>query len=260
MLKGRNAVITGSTSGIGLAIARALAKEGTNVLLNGFGDAGEIERIRAGIASTYGVKALYSAADMTRPAEIRAMMQLAAQELGGVDVLVNNAGIQFVSPVAEFPEDKWDQIIAINMSSAFHTSKAAIPMMKARGWGRIINISSAHGLVASPFKSAYVTAKHGVNGMTKTIALEVARDNITCNAICPGYVRTPLVDKQVDDQARVHGIPRERVITEVILKPQPTQRFVEVEEVAGMVVFLCSPSGMSINGAALSMDGGWTAT
>jgi 3-hydroxybutyrate dehydrogenase len=260
MLKGRNAVITGSTSGIGLAIARALAKEGTNVLLNGFGDAGEIERIRAGIAATYGVKALYSAADMTRPAEIRAMMQLAAQELGGVDVLVNNAGIQFVSPVAEFPEDKWDQIIAINMSSAFHTSKAAIPMMKARGWGRIINISSAHGLVASPFKSAYVTAKHGVNGMTKTIALEVARDNITCNAICPGYVRTPLVDKQVDDQARVHGIPRERVITEVILKPQPTQRFVEVEEVAGMVVFLCSPSGMSINGAALSMDGGWTAT
>jgi len=260
MLKGRNAVITGSTSGIGLAIARALAKEGTNVLLNGFGDAGEIERIRAGVAATYGVKALYSAADMTRPAEIRAMMQLAAQELGGVDVLVNNAGIQFVSPVAEFPEDKWDQIIAINMSSAFHTSKAAIPMMKARGWGRIINISSAHGLVASPFKSAYVTAKHGVNGMTKTIALEVARDNITCNAICPGYVRTPLVDKQVDDQARVHGIPRERVITEVILKPQPTQRFVEVEEVAGMVVFLCSPSGMSINGAALSMDGGWTAT
>ncbi len=260
MLKRRTAVITGSTSGIGLAIAQALAGEGANVLLNGFGDAGEIERIRSTIASTFGVQALYSHADMSKPADIRAMMQLAAEKLGGVDILVNNAGIQFVSPVAEFPEDKWDQIIAINMSSAFHTAKAAIPQMKSKGWGRIVNISSAHGLVASPFKSAYVTAKHGINGLTKTIALEVARDSITCNAICPGYVRTPLVDKQVDDQARVHGIPRERVVKEVILKPQPTQRFVEVEEVAGMVVFLCSPAGISINGAALSMDGGWTAT
>jgi 3-hydroxybutyrate dehydrogenase len=260
MLKGRTAVITGSTSGIGLGIARALAKEGANVLLNGFGDAGEIEKIRAGIAAEFGVKAAYSPADMTKPAEIRAMIQQAAKELGSADILVNNAGIQFVSPITEFPEEKWDQIIAINMTSAFHTSKAAIPLMRAKGWGRIINISSAHGLVASPFKSAYVTAKHGVNGMTKTIALEVAKENITCNAICPGYVRTPLVDKQVDDQARAHGIPRERVITEVILKPQPTQRFVEVEEVAGMVVFLCSPSGVSVNGAMLSMDGGWTST
>lgn len=260
MLKGRTAVITGSTSGIGLAIAQALAGQSANVLLNGLGDAGEIEKIRATMAKTFGVQVLYSPADMTKPAEIRDMMQLAEQKLGAVDILVNNAGIQFVSPVAEFPEDKWDQIIAINMSSAFHTSKAAIPMMKGKGWGRIVNISSAHGLVASPFKAAYVTAKHGINGLTKTIALEVAKDNITCNAICPGYVRTPLVDKQVDDQARVHGIPRERVIKEVILKPQPTQRFVEVDEVAGMVVFLCSPSGISINGAALSMDGGWTAT
>jgi 3-hydroxybutyrate dehydrogenase len=259
MLQGRNAVVTGSTSGIGLGVAKALAAQGCNVLLNGFGDAAEIEKLRAGLAAEFGIKAIYSAADMSKPADIRTMIALADKELGGVDVLVNNAGIQHVAPVPEFPEDKWDQIIAINMSSAFHASKAAVPLMRAKGWGRVINIASAHGLVASPFKSAYVTAKHGVLGFTKVLALETAKENITCNAICPGYVRTPLVDKQVDDQAKVHGIPRERVISDVILAPQPSGRFVEVEEVAGMVVFLCSEAAKSITGSSMSMDGGWTA-
>ncbi len=258
----RVAVITGSTSGIGLGIAQALAREGCNILLNGFGDGAEIGRIRSGLASEFGVEVLYSAADMTRPAEIRDMMAMAATEWGGLDILVNNAGIQHVSPVHEFPEEQWDRIIAINLSSVFHCSKAALPLMRARadkGGGRIVNIASAHGLVASPFKSAYVAAKHGVLGFTKSLALETAKEGITCNAICPGYVLTPLVDKQVDDQARVHGIPRERVISEVILKPQPTGRFVEIGEVAAMVVHLCSDAGRSITGAALSMDGGWTA-
>jgi 3-hydroxybutyrate dehydrogenase len=259
MLKGRSAVITGSTSGIGLGIARALAKEGCNVLLNGFGDAAEIEKIRSGMADEFKVKCIYSGADMSKPADIRAMIALAAKELGSVDILVNNAGIQHVAPVPEFPDDKWDQIIAINLSSVFHACKAAIPLMRAKGWGRVINIASAHGLVASPFKSAYVSAKHGVLGFTKSLALETARENITCNSICPGYVRTPLVDKQVDDQARVHGIPRDRVITEVILKPQPSGRFVEVEELGALTVFLCSEAGKSMTGTSLSVDGGWTA-
>jgi len=259
MLKGRSAVITGSTSGIGLGIARALAKEGCNVLLNGFGDAAEIEKIRAGLAAEFKVKCVYSGADMSKPADIRAMIALAAKELGSVDILVNNAGIQHVAPVPEFPEEKWDQIIAINLSSVFHASKAAIPLMRAKGWGRVINIASAHGLVASPFKSAYVSAKHGVLGFTKSLALETAKENITCNSICPGYVRTPLVDKQVDDQAKVHGIPRDRVIAEVILKPQPSGRFVEVEELGALTVFLCSDAGKSITGTSLSVDGGWTA-
>ena len=259
MLQGRNAVVTGSTSGIGLGIARALAAQGCNVMLNGFGDVKEIEKLRAALAAEYKVKAAYSAADMTKPADIRGMVVSAARELGGVDILVNNAGIQHVAPIPEFPEDKWDQIIAINLSSAFHASKAAVPLMRAAGWGRVVNIASAHGLVASAFKSAYVTAKHGLLGFTKVLALETARENITCNAICPGYVRTPLVDKQVDDQARAHGIPRERVISDVILKPQPSGRFVEVEEVGALAVFLCSEAGKSVTGAALSMDGGWTA-
>ncbi len=259
MLQGRNAVVTGSTSGIGLGVARALAAQGCNVLLNGFGDAAEIEKIRAGLAAESKVKVVYSPADMSKPADIRAMIALAAKELGGVNILVNNAGIQHVAPVPEFPDEKWDQIIAINMSSAFHTAKAAVPLMRAAGWGRVINIASAHGLVGSPFKSAYVTAKHGIIGFTKVLALETAKENITCNAICPGYVRTPLVDKQVDDQARAHGIPRERVISDVILAPQPSGRFVEVDEVAAMAVFLCSDAGKSVTGASMVMDGGWTA-
>lgn len=259
MLKGRSAVVTGSTSGIGLGVATALAREGCNVMLNGFGDAAAIEALRNRLAADHGVKVAYSGADMSKPAEIRAMIAHAARDLGGVDILVNNAGIQHVAPITDFPDDKWDQIIAINMSSVFHACKAAVPMMRAKGWGRVVNIASAHGLVASPFKSAYVTAKHGVVGFTKVLGLETAKEGITCNAICPGYVRTPLVEKQVDDQAKVHGIPRERVIAEVILKPQPTGRFVEIDEVAAMAVFLCSEAGKSITGTALSMDGGWTA-
>jgi 3-hydroxybutyrate dehydrogenase len=259
MLRGRSAIVTGSTSGIGLGIAQALAREGCDLLLNGFGDTVAIETLRAGLAREYGVKVVYSGADMSKPADIRAMVAQAATDLGGVDILVNNAGIQHVAPVTEFPEDKWDQIIAINMSSAFHACKAAVPYMRKKGWGRVVNIASAHGLAASPFKSAYVTAKHGIVGFTKTLGLETAKENITCNAICPGYVRTPLVEKQVEDQAKVHGIPRERVITDVILKPQPTGRFVEIEEVAAMAVYLCSDAAKSITGTALSMDGGWTA-
>lgn len=259
MLQGRVAVVTGSTSGIGLGIARALAKEGSHILLNGFGDTAEIGKLRRAMAEEFGVQVLYSPADMSKPAEIGPMIQLAAKEWGSVDILVNNAGIQHVAPVPEFPDDKWDQIIAINLSSVFHASKAAIPLMRAKGWGRVVNIASAHGLVASPFKSAYVTAKHGVLGFTKVLALETARENITCNAICPGYVLTPLVDKQVNDQARVHGIPRERVISEVILKAQPSGRFVEVDELGALTVFLCSEAGKSITGASLSVDGGWTA-
>jgi len=201
----------------------------------------------------------HSPADMTRPDQIAAMIAEAESAFGSVDILVNNAGVQFVSPVEDFPIDKWDQIIAINMTSVFHACKAAVPHMRKKGWGRVVNIASAHGLAASPFKSAYVTAKHGVVGFTKVLGLETAKENITCNAICPGYVRTPLVEKQVDDQAKVHGIPRERVITDVILAPQPTGRFVEIDEVAGMAVFLCSDAAKSITGTTLSMDGGWTA-
>ena len=259
MLKNRSAIVTGSTSGIGLGVATALAKEGCNLLLNGFGEPAAIEAIRSKLASEFGVKVIHSAADMSKPAEIRDMVAMAARELGGVEILINNAGIQHVAAVADFPEDMWERIIAINMSSAFHASKAVIPLMRAKGWGRVINIASAHGLVASPFKSAYVTAKHGVVGFTKVLGLELAKEGITCNAICPGYVRTPLVEKQVDDQAKVHGIPRERVISEVILKPQPTGRFVEIDEVAAMAVFLCTEAGKSITGTTLSIDGGWTA-
>ena len=259
MLKGKTALVTGSTSGIGLGIAQRLAAEGASIVLNGFGEAADIEKLRRQIASQYGVKVAYDGADMTRPDSIAAMMQKAIAEFGAVDVLVNNAGIQHVAPVDEFPLDKWDAIIAINLSSAFHTTRAALPAMKKRRWGRIINIASAHALVASPFKSAYVAAKHGIAGLTKTVALEVAEQGITANAICPGYVRTPLVEKQIPDQAKARGITEEQVVREVILAAQPSKQFVKVEEVAALTAFLCSAGADSITGAMLSIDGGWSA-
>jgi 3-hydroxybutyrate dehydrogenase len=259
VLKGKTALVTGSTSGIGLGVAEGFAKEGVNLILNGFGNAAEIEKIRAGLASKYGVKVLYDAADMSKPDQIEAMMKKAASDLGGVDILVNNAGIQHVCPVEEFPVDRWDAIIAINLTSAFHTTRLAVPGMKAKGWGRIINVASAHALVASPFKSAYVASKHGIMGFTKTIALEVAEFGITCNAICPGYVLTPLVEAQIPDTAKARGITEEQVKRDVLLAAQPTKQFVTVEQVAGTSVFLCSDSAASITGTNISVEGGWTA-
>ena len=259
MLKGQTAIVTGSTSGIGLGIATSLARAGANVVLNGFGEASEIEQLRATLEAETGVRVSYSGADMTQAKQIRQMVIDTEEQLGSVDVLVNNAGIQFVAPVDEFPDDKWSQILAINLISNFHTIKAALPGMKRRNRGRIINIASAHGLVASPFKSAYVAAKHGVLGLTKTVALEVAEAGITCNAICPGYVRTSLVEGQIRDQARAHGMQEQEVVRDVILASQPNKRFVELQQLADLVLFLCSESAVSITGAALPMDGGWTA-
>jgi len=259
MLNGKSVVVTGSTSGIGLGIARSFAAEGSNIMLNGLGDAAEIEILRAGIEADFKVKAVYSSADMTRPAEIADMIEQARRELGSVDVLVNNAGIQYVAPVDEFPPEKWDQIIAINLTAAFHTTRAVVPMMKANRWGRIINIASVHGLIASPFKSAYIAAKHGIVGLTKTVALETAEQGITCNAICPGWVKTPLVDKQIDAQAAAHKMPRDEVIRKVILERQPTKEFVKIEEVAALAVFLAGDAAASITGASMSIDGGWVA-
>jgi 3-hydroxybutyrate dehydrogenase len=259
VLKGKNALVTGSTSGIGLGIAEGLAAQGVNLVLNGFGDAKEIETLRAGLAAKFGVKVLYDGADMSKADEIEAMMHKAEKDLGGIDILVNNAGIQHVAPVDEFPVNKWDAIIAINMSSTFHTTRCALAYMKKQGWGRIINIASAHALVASPFKSAYVTAKHGVMGFTKTVALEVAEKGITVNAICPGYVLTPLVEKQIPDTAKARGITEEQVKRDVLLAAQPTKKFVTVEELAGTTVFLCSDAAASITGTNISVEGGWTA-
>ena len=259
MLKEQSALVTGSTSGIGLGIATALAEAGANVMLNGFGDAREVERIRAGLAERTGVQVRHSGADMSRPEQIAAMVQEAEASFGRLDVLVNNAGIQFVAPVDEFPDAKWEQILAINLSSNFYAIKAVLPGMKGRNAGRIINIASAHGLVASPFKAAYVAAKHGVVGLTKTVALEVAETGITCNAICPGYVKTPLVEGQIVDQAKAHNMSNEQVIRDVILASQPNKRFVEVKELGALVVFLCSSAAASITGIALPVEGGWTA-
>ena len=259
MLKGKSALVTGSTSGIGLGIATALAEAGANVMLNGFGDAAEIERIRSALAERTGVQVLHSGADMSKPDQTAAMVHDAQARFGQLDVLVNNAGIQFVAAVDALPQDKWELILAINLSSNFYAIKAALPGMKERNSGRIINIASAHGLVASPFKAAYVAAKHGVVGLTKTVALEVAETQITCNAICPGYVRTPLVEGQIADQAKAHNLSRDAVIRDVILASQPNKRFVEVEELGELVVFLCSPAAASITGAALPIEGGWTA-
>jgi 3-hydroxybutyrate dehydrogenase len=258
-LTSKTAVVTGSTSGIGLAIARAFAKEGANVVINGLGDEAEIEKTRAGIESEFGVKALYSPANMLKSDEIEEMVRLGERTFGSVDILVNNAGIQFVSPVEDFPVEKWDQIIAINLSSAFHAIRAAVPGMKARGWGRIINTASAHSLVASPFKSAYVAAKHGIAGLTKTVALEVATHGITVNCISPGYVWTPLVERQIPDTMKARGLTKEQVINDVLLEAQPTKQFVTVEQVAALAVFLCSDAASQMSGANLSMDGGWTA-
>ena len=258
-LAGKAAVITGSTSGIGLAYARALAKAGANIVLNGMGEPADIEKERSGIESEFGVKAVHSPADMTKPAEIEQMIALGEKTFGSVDILINNAGIQFVSPVEEFPPEKWDAIIAINLSSAFHAIRAAVPGMKKRGWGRIINTASAHSLVASPFKSAYVAAKHGIAGLTKTVALELATFKITCNAISPGYVWTPLVEKQIPDTMKARNMTKEQVIKDVMLQAQPTKEFVTSEQVAALAVYLCGDDAAQITGANLSIDGGWTA-
>jgi 3-hydroxybutyrate dehydrogenase len=257
-LKGKVAVVTGSTSGIGLGIARALAAEGADLVINGLGNAEAIEEVRAGIAAEFGIRCLYSPANMLEAAEIRGMIALAAS-LGGCDILVNNAGIQFVSPVDTFPEEKWAAIIAINLTAPFHAIKAALPHMKAAGWGRILNVASAHALVASPFKSAYVASKHGIAGLTKTVALEVAAQKITVNAICPGYVWTPLVESQIPDTMAARNLTRDQVINDVLLAAQPTKAFVQVSEVAALATFLCSPGGASITGAILPIEGGWTA-
>ncbi len=259
ILQGRTALITGSTSGIGLGIAQSLASAGANIVLNGLGDKDQIESIRANMSTQYDVEVIYDGANMLEPAEISTMVASSIKKFGAVDILVNNAGIQYVSAIEDFPDDMWQNIININLISNFHTIKAALPAMKKQNWGRIINLASAHGLVASPYKSAYVAAKHGVVGLTKTVALENAEQQITCNAICPGYVRTPLVEGQIADQMKAHNMSREQVINDIFLVAQPSKRFVEVEELGQVALFLCSPAAASINGVSLPVEGGWTA-
>lgn len=258
-MTGKTALVTGSTSGIGLGVAEALASAGANVVLNGIGDAVAIEALRARLAAEHGVTVRFFDADVTRPPAIEAMFEAVLAEFGSIDILVNNAGIQHVAPIDEFPVEKWDAIIAVNLSAAFHTTRLALPAMKRKRWGRIIQIASAHALVASPYKSAYVAAKHGVAGLTKTVALEVAQLGITVNAICPGYVWTPLVERQIGDTARARGITEQQVVENVLLAAQPTKRFVTIDEVAALALFLAGDGAASITGALLSVDGGWTA-
>lgn len=259
MLKGKAAVVTGSTSGIGLGIARALAGAGCHVMLNGFGEAKEIERERTQIANDFGVRAAFDSADLSKPAEIARMIEAATREFGAVDILVNNAGIQFTSPIEDFPVDRWDAVIAINLSANFHTIRGAIPQMRRRNWGRIINIASTHGLVASVEKAAYVAAKHGVIGLTKVVALETATSGITCNAICPGWVLTPLLEKQIKERASRENITFDQAKNDLLSEKQPSHEFATPEQIGALAVFLCSEAGSQIRGAALPVDGGWTA-
>ncbi len=259
MLKGRNAVVTGSTSGIGEGVARALAAQGANVVLNGFGDAKAIEELRSGMEKQYGVKVLYNPADLSKAEDCEGLIRDAEKQLGAVDILVNNAGIQFVSNIEDFPVDRWNQIIAINLSSTFHTIRAALPGMKKRGWGRLINTASTHGLVASAGKVAYVAAKHGVIGITQTVALETATSGITCNAICPGWVLTPLVQKQIDDRATREGIDQTTAKNKLLGEKQPSLRFTQTSDIGALAVFLCSEGAQNLTGASLPVDGGWTA-
>jgi len=259
MLNGKTAIVTGSTSGIGLGIARALGGAGANLMLNGFGDAAQIETLRAGLASEFGVKVAYSGADMSKPDQIRAMVEIAAKELGPVDILVNNAGIQFTAPVDTFPPERWDAVLAINLSSVFHGTQAALPAMRARNWGRIVNVASTHGLVASVEKAAYVAAKHGVLGLTKVVALETATTGVTCNAICPGFVLTPLVQQQIDARAKRDGISVEQAKSDLLSEKQPSGEFATPEQIGAVCVFLCSESAAQIRGIAVPVDGGWLA-
>jgi 3-hydroxybutyrate dehydrogenase len=259
MLKGKTAIVTGSTSGIGLGIARALGAEGANLMLNGFGDAAQIESLRAGLAGEFGVKVAYSGADMSRPEQIRQMVKDASAQLGSVDILVNNAGIQHTAPVESFPPERWDAVLAINLSSAFHAIQAVLPGMKSSNWGRIVNIASTHGLIASVEKSAYVAAKHGLLGLTKVVALEMAKTNVTCNAICPGWVLTPLVQKQIDDRAERSGIAVEQAKADLLGEKQPSGEFATPEQIGALCVFLCSDAAAQVRGAAVPVDGGWVA-